>query len=731
MATNIFDGSGGGNSPMFLNYQPFRLDFSRAFAADERAFMMAAKLQERNDAVRKMAAEMQLPLVEGLENDQTRKLENMAGAMNRYKDFIMSAENPTAAYASPEGRSLLQQYMQESDPTALNQLKKKKLSWDIASDAIAKDPNLGALPAIGPDGEYLIDPSTPGNIMQRTSMLRERNRSPEMDYTSRMGEVDPQNWSNQTYVDTYKEFDESFRISGQTATEYARNGGFEQGRHVPPEAQQSVNLAGALFMMRSRGGRSSNATQLAAAIRSQTLATTDDQVASLVPAYMQTDAYRRHMKNGDFSNGSGGIDPQKVHFYMRNEDSFQLNVTNGFTKEGVIKQKRGSFIDQQIMDRATRWLNTSESSMVEWDQIKGLQESSSNETGKVTQLQAAKLDLGSTGAVAQQGENGSIVIGGSLSDQYGKAVVPLMVATSNQAGDPTMKNHNVQMPTFQPQSYGDFRAMFGLDPNSANLADVQDGSYVDDIGVMKTIGQQELRNDAYVGGTFVPNEFLRNAHIVDVGRNVFMAPGGVFNEGVRSYKNFVRENGQQPTISSGGAWTSSEVDMGGGKKRYESMLLSNDLLTTSNGSLFNTPMAKVTVRLNEKDLKAMRINVPKHADLSSPSASQPMDHYPGLGFIPRPRPAVPAQDRLASDSEFMEVPGDDDRSIEYLRSMGLLREIQSNIVDPDVYHMDVYMPMRPEQATFGPWREFKEWGWPSVGKEVSTDDAGAFPVRMR
>lgn len=708
MAASIYDMTGMGNTPMFVNYQPFKLDYSRAFAADERAFMMASKLQERFDAVQQQAQSLEIPMIDGLDIDRTEQYEEAISARDAYQRAVDVA-NPLVGQRSPEARAAMSRYMAAISPTRLGELKDKKVKGEQETENITRKPDLGGLPVIGPDGNFVLNKK--GEWMDRLEMQSLRQSSPDYSINTPFGKnYDPSLNPNKTSEEVYDRWDKMFATRAQTAIQWANEGGRDQatGRNVPPSPEQSI--ASVFYTMKTKGASSVNLPQLESAMKTMQLDVTDAELYALLPAYKQTQQYEVLRRNGRFTNAAGKEDPKLVYDAMRNEKTMVLPVPGSVDKNFKVRHAHGSFLDRELVNQLGKWSDSSRSSEVQWDQMKPADDGGGNGNSSkvvpVTQYKSLQYSLNEAAGGLTVDESGAVVPKNTSMITQASVTMPLIVATSDSDGKPSGKYIPVKgfSEKMHPEVETDWRKTLGLPTSSFVAHDLSDK---DELAKIPTIGQRGLHNVFRIGGSLVNSEAIRNGRIVDMDGTHIMVPGGMFRPEASNYGNLAQDANGASMLDGTTLFSSNRIEMPDGRVRYEPFLDDRKIQVTASGNAYNQGLVKVTVLLQEDDLSRMKLDVPRNIDLSSGTST--IDNLAGIFSAPirlrnqameNLRPMIPQSNTF--DSQY--VKGD---ALKYYMDRGIVRKADNG------YLVDTYMMMTDTQGNSGPFHP-QNW-WNAVG----------------
>jgi len=317
---NPLDATGLSSTPLFLTYQPFKIDTSAVDRTQELRAKLLFDLSERDKQAKEAIKDLALPNVTELPND-TRKVVERASSAKRAM-VKMLAENPNMhAYQvmqMPEFSELKRQYEAASSPDVLASLKQRKSQYDMAVEAANVKSKQGdpiTNQFIVRDGNFMNLGGIPLTVSQGLQFLSQET---EGDYEGALGK---ENISELTSVITPLGLDDYFRSVfkgvGESSNQYRGFLSDEQASKLNPEQS-------AYYYMTRSGGGSSNVSQLNTALNNLLEKMTPEQERAIVQGYMDT----------------GNVDLSDKKFYDENgQISYQRIKNSAFADKTISKGK--------------------------------------------------------------------------------------------------------------------------------------------------------------------------------------------------------------------------------------------------------------------------------------------------------------------------------------------------------------------------------------------------------
>lgn len=457
MAGDIYSASGLSNAPLFINYQPFRLDFSPYRHNQEVMLQLmpqlaAAARQQRDQLIAAKAPDFgnQLP------NDKARMerqwLQARQGMVSR-----LSRGNPNWVVANdPQFMAYQQDLIAAQSPSAIAAGEQVKVSHDAFRERMNKVPGSGNFPLFDPQGNPIVDPESRGRLLQVGDWNQRRPWLPSYDITGHGGQ-----YSDLSFADpqeTRDRFAKNLKPEGYT--EWAQSsGGVEQLKDfIGDQAQDPMARVAAAVTYNQK--RRTNLDQLSSAIASVKSTMDQSDRNGIFTAYVDTPGYRMRAqlpveKGGFLRNGE--LDTQAAFQAMEQAPDFALGLKN---KQG--KEQGISYADKFVLDIANKFLV--DSNIIDRNQsvIRGAKAPGAGGKAKVPYWQLM-METGPVRRTRMNSKGQPVEVGVDERHKKVERMVPVPVV---YPGGQTGVEGSVKVPAYQeamlPEAYDQLAEHIGL-----------------------------------------------------------------------------------------------------------------------------------------------------------------------------------------------------------------------------------------------------------------------------
>lgn len=596
----IYESTGMSNAPMFINSQPFALDFSRAFSNQDRIFALANDLQNRFDTTKAKAAALEIPEMEGPDNDRLASLSQAMAYRSAYQNKISSAANPIAAAKSPEAMADLQGYQRVIDPTRQALAKERRL--DLENGRKTSETKQGVLDSFLTDsqGNIQSDPRDPSKPLKWSQGLAIRNADPNLTMASRWGSTFSfQNSMNTNADELSKYVTDALATTASTVNEW-RNGGGQGGL---PATVQATN--GLLYTLSNGGASSGNRQQVLAGLSALTAGMPKNYLYAMFSSgYQNTAEFARGMKNHAFEDENGRFSSDKAYNAMLTGLDETIPVGDKTDSKGKLVGTKVSYADKWLYDEAKRFISSGTKNNQDYTMIAG--QGVDNTTDKLPALRG--VALGVHGAAVPKNGNPLEVGDNNILNSAGTSKQMVIVPGVDNQGNSVLKQYGVSGVNYTPQMIDQkvLRERLGLDVTERKGA-TKDGATSYNYPLVSDV-RPDGNLFSTVDGNPVPFQDVAKFTLIDNSAALRYMPTNTFVPGAGNAGSYGDGNGTHV-----GAWKSTMKrppnGVGTGQPDVE---IDANMIVPSNGNSYTQPTDMVTVwSSNKDDFKKIKVAVPK------------------------------------------------------------------------------------------------------------------------
>ena len=380
----------GSEAPMFIPFQPARLDLSPVDRANELRNKLLMDAIAKEQKVLADARALEIPEVEGKTTDAIEYYRSATTEKQGMVDMLADSDNMIATSRSPEYRAKLARFNQITSPAVATALKSRKedqavLTKKIA-DANTKGDPIATLPATGPNGLWMPDPENPKEFLsiQRAAEVHEYGS----DYhygTDQYGVGAAFSPASMAQAITPKEYRENLNATFDKAKETAFGSKGEQAtfdnysENVAKLTNPNLDPYSRLMLTTVvESKHSDNFNQIRAAIEELKSTMTVEERNAILSVYQD---YAKNEK-GDpkYLDKNGVVSYAKLYKMAFNEDKYEIQHA------GTGKKEKVSFADYYIWLSAQKHLKSNTWNARDLPSLKEVIDDDSAVSDKMTHL---------------------------------------------------------------------------------------------------------------------------------------------------------------------------------------------------------------------------------------------------------------------------------------------------------------------------------------------------------
>lgn len=413
-----------GQAPMFINFRPFNLDFSRVRANRAEQFRLQEELTKRNNDQRARARDLKLPDMEGRPNDTA---EDTATALEGQRILIETLHKyPNTNYAVTtdewkRGTRMLQEPYQPDAVAARKARLKGTESLRDTMEAKKNDPIQGN--PFTQSGRMVPDPDDSTRFLSIGDAFDRANNDPR--YTRRAKDHAYQ--LENTFTSTLNDFDknmmERMRTTASNTLKRPINEILDPASRdrslaeiaAQPDAPPELQFA---FLVNGSRSYQTNEKQVKAGLNNVMSSLSDNDLYNIFQGYASTSDYQKHLK--DFMK-DGQIDQGLVYERMLGGNAFDtgLDLPGG--------KMKGSFAEMYLTNVANRFLSNSNETALNYSMLRDRKSGAAKENeGKTSDI--LHMFSGSQAEWKRDPNDPKKLVVAAQGEGFSKTEVPIAVA---------------------------------------------------------------------------------------------------------------------------------------------------------------------------------------------------------------------------------------------------------------------------------------------------------------
>ena len=437
---SLYSTSGMGQSPMFINFRPFNLDFSRVRANRAEQFRLREELTKRNNELRSKARDMKLPEMQGVPNDVAEDTAVALEGQRMMVDVLNKYPNANYAVQTDEWKKATQLVQTPYQPDAVAARAARLKGVDSLRDTMEAKKNdpIGGNP-FTQGGRMVPDPQDPTKFLSIADAFDRRSNDPHYTRTAKDRNYQLENTFTSTINDFDKNMVERMRTTASNSLKRPINEILDPASRdqslaqlaAQPDAPPELQFA---FLVNGAQSHQSNSKQIQAGLENVMSTLNDNDLYNIFQGYSGTKEFQKSVENGDFLK-DGVIDQNAVYEKMLGGKEFDtgLDLPGG--------KMKGSFAAMYLTNVANRFLSNSNETSLNYSMLRDRKSGAGSENAnKVPDFYAYKLGLPGNFKVNTDGKGVTMDVAGS---GFTKTPMPAIVAGKSKDGKTQFKQITV------------------------------------------------------------------------------------------------------------------------------------------------------------------------------------------------------------------------------------------------------------------------------------------------